>query len=159
MIYKKMIDILQRRTSIDSSTGCWEYLGINSDGYGQVTIDGIFYYVHRLSAQIFHDYIPDSIHFVCHSCNNKMCWNPSHLFIGTVKENNLHAQLSGSSRGRFSDVTKCIHGHEFTEDNTYWSRRTTGEMRRQCKECRKIRNHEYKTKRKTIHFQKVGELL
>lgn len=36
---------------------------------------------------------------VMHSCNNKGCCNPKHLFLGTYSQNGRHAHLSGAAFG------------------------------------------------------------
>lgn len=138
----KIRTLLEKRTSINSETGCWEYLGLNTDGYGQITIDGVFYYVHRLSAQLFLGYESTPDLFVCHKveCVSKACWNPEHLYIGTALTNNIDKIATEVGRNQYSGVINCIHGHEFTLENTYWVKSNNGKMRRQCKECKKDRH-------------------
>jgi len=136
---EKVLRLLDARTSVNLETGCWEYDGTNADGYGQITIDQKFYYVHRISAVLFlgYDLTHPTLH-VLHRCHNRKCWNFTHLYLGTNEDNIADKVATKTGRGSYSDVTHCIHGHEFTEENTYWSKRATGEMRRQCRECRKI---------------------
>ena len=150
MNWQKIRQILDERTSINSETGCWEYQRTNSEGYGQITIDGIFYYVHRLSIMLKLE-VTDLMNFhILHKCNNRCCWNPEHLYVGTNQDNIADKVESKTGRGRYSDVTHCVNGHEFTEQNTYWSKRASGEMRRQCRECRAIKDRERKMRLKMV---------
>lgn len=152
---KKFLRILEERTSVNSNTGCWEYQGVNGAGYGQVTIDGQFYYAHRLSAQLFLRYDPASELHVLHqlNCYSRACWNPNHLYLGTNEDNIRDTWMLGRGKGKYSDVTHCVNGHEFTEENTYWSQRSTGQMRRQCRTCRAIRDKEAKQRRGNMKIQ------
>lgn len=52
--------------------------------------------VHRLSWELYNGPIPAGM-YVCHRCDNKVCCNPEHLFIGSQKDN-LQDCLS---KGRF----------------------------------------------------------
>ena len=137
MDHAKILEILEQRTSINSETNCWEYAGTNTDGYGQVTIDHEFHYVHRLSAIVFLGYSPNySFLHVLHRCKSKNCWNPAHLYIGDNDQNIRDKMEARNSRNQNTDVTHCKHGHEFTPENTYWGSSSNGNPRRYCRECR-----------------------
>ena len=66
---------------------CWEWNGArNSGGYG--LFKGFL--VHRLAYAVFkHDFQKN--YFVCHNCDNPICYNPSHLYLGDSKTNGLDA--------------------------------------------------------------------
>ena len=72
---------------------CWEWpLSRTVAGYGQLGCsEGSVesrsnHYAHRVSYFIKNGPIPNGM-FVCHSCDNPGCFNPSHLWLGTQKDN------------------------------------------------------------------------
>jgi hypothetical protein len=69
-------------------TGCWLWTGgLNSRGYGAFfNDDGKTVGAHRVSWVIKNGEIPKGL-FVLHRCDVPSCVNPSHLFLGTAKEN------------------------------------------------------------------------
>jgi hypothetical protein len=70
-----------------TEAGCLEWTGtVSAQGYGQTTWMYKFYSVHRLSWVLNFGPIPDG-QFVCHRCDNKRCFEPTHLFLGTHQQN------------------------------------------------------------------------
>ena len=66
---------------------CWEWTAsTDSHGYGQFAFDGKMRRAHRISYMIRCGDIPKDM-CVLHKCDNSLCVRPSHLFLGTLKDN------------------------------------------------------------------------
>lgn len=75
--------------------GCWEWQkGISPSGYGVSTFEGKQYRTHKLSYLIFKGEIKEGL-LVCHKCDNPICCNPEHLFLGSPKQNMLDCSQKG----------------------------------------------------------------
>lgn len=89
---------------------CWHWRGsFWRGGYGRMKRHGSRYYERAtaISYLIHHGRMPNKP-FLCHSCDNPPCVNPTHLWPGTVKDNSddMHAKkrwrpgvLHGSHNG------------------------------------------------------------
>lgn len=82
--------------------GCWIWTGHkNNKGYGMIGKAGSstdFWLIHRVSWVIHRGPIPDGL-CVLHRCDNPLCVNPDHLFLGTKKDNTQDMIAKRRNRG------------------------------------------------------------
>lgn len=71
---------------LDSETGCWNWTGKLSKGYGFIVVNKRLDGAHRASYMCFRGSIPKEL-LVRHMCNNPACVNPEHLELGTNQDN------------------------------------------------------------------------
>lgn len=116
--------------------GCLEWsLRRDKQGYGRLYFDGRAEEgAHRVAYRLFVAPIPPGM-TVDHLCFNTSCANPDHLRLLTHTDN--------SKNQRSALATHCIHGHEFTPDNTY-IKPGFRNGRRQCRTCQRAAVTRYK---------------
>jgi len=81
---------------------CWPWLGAqNGRGYGHIWGGNHIKLCksHRVSYELYNGQIPEEID-VCHTCDNPLCVNPNHLFLGTTKDNMQDMVKKG--RGKYN---------------------------------------------------------
>lgn len=130
---------------VDRSAGpdeCWPWVGaIQSAGYGFITGK----LAHRSAYELTVGPIPSGL-TIDHLCCNRRCCNPSHMEVVTREENSRRGERTRASRsGGRPDLaarTHCLHGHEYTPENTRMSHGA-----RVCRACAARRVQEYKSRR------------
>jgi hypothetical protein len=89
---------LARHAEREADTGCLNWRGARtSNGYGGITFLGKTYTVHRLAWLAHRGPIPSELR-ICHSCDNRLCLEPSHLFLGTPQQNTIDMIQKGRGR-------------------------------------------------------------
>ena len=115
---------------INKTETCWIWTAASrgKTGYGAFKLNGKVIDAHRVSYQIHKGDIPTSMH-VCHTCDDRKCVNPEHLFLGTPKDN----WQEGFDKGRI----KLLGGIDTEKLKKHPSR---GSYLRGCRcdECRAI---------------------
>lgn len=109
------------KTKLNPDTGCWEWTASkNTNGYGQFSYQGTPEQAHRVAWLLFRGAIPadDSAYGtlnVLHKCDNPVCVNPEHLFLGDQSANIFDA-VSKDRWGK-RGLTGEAHGRAMITEN------------------------------------------
>lgn len=87
-------------------SGCWIMHNVTSaHPYGRACINGVQMGAHRAMWIATHGAIPKGM-FICHRCDTPGCVNPSHLFVGTPKDNIEDCANKGRARHKAPQGTE-----------------------------------------------------
>jgi len=141
--------------------GCWEWRSaIRGNGYGAFFTHLIeegrkCLGAHRYSWILANGPIPEGL-WVLHKCDNRICVNPDHLFLGDRTDNMRDAAKKQRicTIGK-SNLTHCVKGHEFSEENTrrnkYGHRRCVVCAKEQSKKNWEKNRVKYRAKEREIY--------
>jgi HNH endonuclease len=86
---------------VKDENGCWNWQRKKiNNGYGTTRWEGKEKLTHRWSYLAFKGPLEKG-KYVCHTCDNRLCCNPDHLFQGTAKENMQDCKRKGRVRNQF----------------------------------------------------------
>jgi hypothetical protein len=132
------------RVRMAGLTECWQWTGSkNSVGYGQFSRSRSNRHIgaHRWAYEHAFGVIPDGM-VVMHECDNRACVNPTHLRLGTQRDNMLDMIAKGRDGNKQRRKDKCKYGHPMSGDNLRRDRRG----KRFCHEC--MKRHQRESKRR-----------
>lgn len=94
---KSVSERLAKKTKLNPETGCieWTAKARANGGYGTLCVGRAGQIrAHRAAWVLKNGPIPSGL-YVCHSCDNPLCCNVSHLFLGTPKQNMADKEAKG----------------------------------------------------------------
>ena len=97
----------------DNPEECWEWKNYRKEKntYGRFMFRGVPRSAHQVAYELtYGEYKTQNSTYhgicVCHSCDNRKCCNPSHLFLGTQADNNKDKMRKGRAVKKLTDVDK-----------------------------------------------------
>lgn len=92
---------------VEKTETCWLWIGYKTGrGYGAIEFNYKSYPAHRVSWYLAFGEMPTV--YVLHKCNNPICVNPEHLFLGTQFDN----MRDMVQKGRYRNL-------KFTDEDVY----------------------------------------
>jgi hypothetical protein len=142
---KKMLHIdrfLQKldKTGNQEFPECWIWTGAKtSKNYGSFKYyeDKPAIGAHVSSYLFYVGEIADGM-YVCHRCDNPLCVNPDHLFLGSNSDNMKDMVKKNRSGWSNRERTHCRRGHDFSVVGVKISTKANGKSFRTCKECSRM---------------------
>jgi hypothetical protein len=115
---------------VNKTDSCWLWTAAirGKSGYGAIRVNRKTVDSHRLSYKLHNGEIPENM-YVCHTCDNPLCCNPKHLWLGTMKQNmqDMHSKgrakvfggVGGGMKGKVMPRTTCVHCNRSISNPAY----------------------------------------
>lgn len=122
-------------SKIDRINECWVWIGtLNKKGYGEFSRkrngEWRMQLAHGYAYEMINGPIPRGKE-LDHLCRNHACVRPSHLEAVTHTENLRRGEGGKVAKRRLLNKMCCIHGHPYTQENTYIDK----DGHRVCRTC------------------------
>lgn len=103
--------------SVDRSGDCWVWTGLtNAGGYGSIRVpERGMQLAHRVAWELTNGPIPPGVS-ICHRCDNRLCCNPDHLFLGSHTVNMRDAATKGRLRTPLTQGEASVHAKLTADD-------------------------------------------
>ena len=126
-----LLERLLQKVIVDEVTDCWVWqAGTNNIGYGMIRDEKKMRTAHRVSYEEHIGKIPSGM-CVCHTCDNPLCCNPSHLWLGTHSQNTQDMLRKGRAKpfgqhlnkggmkGKKMPTTLCVYCNRSISNPAY----------------------------------------
>lgn len=132
------------KVTVGKEDDCWLWTAATGGGgYGKIHTRGRYLQAHRVAWELTSGMIPEGAN-VLHGCDQPLCVNPTHLSLGSFKDNTR--DMINKDRHPRIKKDHCAKGHPYTDKNTY--RRPDRPSDRLCRECRRLACRRYYNSRK-----------
>lgn len=113
---------------VNFTKSCWLWTGsIMSSGYGQFKSGNKTVSSHRFAWECCNGEIPEGL-FVLHKCDNKLCVNPHHHFLGTHRNNMDDMMNKGRSAKGEKNANSKLTQEQVDEIRKTYQRGSHGEF-------------------------------
>lgn len=114
---RRFFERLRARTTVNER-GCFIWTGpVTTKGYPMCEHRNRRGQAHRTAYLLTYGVTLTREQFVCHKCDERRCWNPEHMFIGSTSENQQDSIAKRRQRNTKKDF--CWRGHPLSGENLY----------------------------------------